>query len=160
MSEDCWSPWPFHPAPASRVSKGLFMSVNCQGYWGDGHRHLDAYINNIREIFVDFQLRRCSSTSPNVCVCVSVRPSVVNLKICLLHPSTTSRMFQYVPERSRMFQNVPECSRMFQNVPECSRRVQNVLEGSKMFQKVPECMQNVLECSKLHALYSSMHAAT
>ena len=33
MSEDCWSPWPFQPAPASRVSKGLFTSVNYQGYW-------------------------------------------------------------------------------------------------------------------------------
>ena len=120
------------------------------------------FVGNVANLssLCPFQLRRCSSTSPNVCVCVcpSVRGQPENLPSYILPQQLEcSRMSQNVPESSRKLQKVPECSRMhaesskmFQNA---CRKFQNV---SEFMQNVPKCMQNVLESNdkQLHEFQS------
>ena len=107
-------------------------------------------------------------------VCLSVRVSVINLKINL---STSFYNIQNVPECSRMFQNAcrmfqnacrmfqNEC-RMFQKISECIQNVQECMKNvpecmenlPECMQNVPECIQNVPECSRMHLECSRMHA--
>ena len=77
-----------------------------------------------------FQLRRRSSTSPNVFL--SICPCVVNWSECM----------QNAPE---FIQNVEEC---MQNVPEYSWMH---AECSKMFMNACRMFQNVPECKQIHA---------
>ena len=110
------------------------------------HLIIISFCHNVCPSVTSFQLRRRSSTSPNVC------PSV-RVSVCLCE-SRSEILSKYaiftVPECSRLFKNVPECSRMH---AEYSRKFQNVC---RMFQQVPECIHIYeLACRSM-----SLHAVT